>query len=264
MKNCYCIPVPAAPRRGLNLPQLLSLLGSHLLRFCALLFLPSAAEQAAGEPRMTASQWMAGVLRTAANPQMAGILRTAANPRMTGILRTAATPWMAGTLQTAANQRTAANQQAEKFLSLYGNAILRLAYSYVHNKEDAEDILQETLIRVLKANPAFENEAHEKAYLLRTAANLAKNRIAYNRGHRTDELNEELIAEEREDLSFVWEAVKSLPETSREVLHLFYYEGLPTAVIAGILGRKEATVRSDLMRGRERLRKLLKEEYDFE
>lgn len=222
MENCYCIPVPAVPRRDLNLSWLLSLLASHLLRFCALLFLPSAAEQAAGD------RW------AAVNPRTAGVLRTAAN------------------------------QQAEKFLSLYGNAILRLAYSYVHNKEDAEDILQETLIRVLKANPAFENEAHEKAYLLRTAANLAKNRIAYNRGHMTDELNEDLIAEEREDLSFVWEAVKSLPGTSREVLHLFYYEGLPTAAIAGILGRKEATVRSDLMRGRERLRKLLKEEYDFE
>ena len=72
------------------------------------------------------------------------------------------------------------------------------------------------------------------------------------------------MAEDREDLSFVWEAVKELPEKYREVIHLFYEEGLSTAEIAQILGRKEATVRSDLLRGREKLRIILKEAYDFE
>ena len=85
----------------------------------------------------------------------------------------------------------------------YGNAILRLAYSYVHNIEDAEDILQETLIRVLKSNPVFANENHEKGYLLRDASNIAKNHIEYNKIRETDELNNELIAENRDDLSFI-------------------------------------------------------------
>lgn len=160
--------------------------------------------------------------------------------------------------------RTAVNRCAEHYMEEYGNAILRLAYSYVHNMEDAEDILQETLIRVLEANPAFENSAHEKAYLLRTASNLAKNRISYNKLRETDELDEELAAEGRQDLSYVWEAVKSLPEKSRDVLHLFYYEGYSSAEIARILQRKEATVRSDLNRARKQLKILLKEEYDFE
>lgn len=77
-------------------------------------------------------------------------------------------------------------------------------------------------------------------------------------------LREELTAEDRADLSFVWEAVKSLPETAGAVLHLYYYEGCKAAEIAQILGRSESTVRSDLKRGRERLREILKEEYDFE
>ena len=79
-----------------------------------------------------------------------------------------------------------------------------------------------------------------------------------------DELNEQLAAEGREDLSFVWEAVKQLPERQRAVIHLFYREGYQTRDIARILGRNEATVRSDLRRARERLRTVLKEEYDFE
>ncbi len=153
--------------------------------------------------------------------------------------------------------------RAKRFLKIHGNAILRLAYSYLHNMADAEDVLQDTVIRVLEANPEFESEEHEKAYLLRCAANVAKNKIEYNKYRETDELNEELVAEQREDLAFVWEAVKQLPENAREVVHLYYVEGYRTAEIAELLGRKESTVRSDLKRARARLKEILKEEYDF-
>jgi len=162
-----------------------------------------------------------------------------------------------------AAEHAAINKRAESFMTRHGNQILRLAYSYVHNMADAEDILQETLIKVLEANPVFENEAHEKAYLLRTAANIAKNHIAASKRHEADELKEEFIAEEKEDFSFVWDAVKSLPDTQREVIHLFYQEGYQTSEIADIIGRKDSTVRSDLKRARERLKTILKEEYDF-
>lgn len=154
-------------------------------------------------------------------------------------------------------------QKAEELMQLYGNAILRLAYSYLHNRSDAEDIVQETLIRYLVKRPALESGAHEKAWLLRVAGNLSKNRILYNKLRETDELDEQLIGEKREDLSYVWQAVKSLPVAYRESVHLFYYEGYSTAQIAEILQKKEATVRSDLRRGRIMLKEILKEAYDF-
>lgn len=159
--------------------------------------------------------------------------------------------------------REATTARAEKLLDAYGNQILRLAYSYLHNMSDAEDILQDTLIQFLQTAPELESEQHEKAWLLRVAANLSKNRIAYNRVRDADELSDELVAEKREDLSFVWEAVKQLPEKYREVIHLFYYEGYSTAQIADILGQKESTVRSQLDRGRKQLKDVLKEAYDF-
>ena len=62
----------------------------------------------------------------------------------------------------------------------------------------------------------------------------------------------------------MWEAVKSLPVKYREVIHLFYHEGYQTVQIAKVLGRNESTVRSDLRRGREKLKEVLKGEYDFE
>ena len=152
----------------------------------------------------------------------------------------------------------------ETVLDIYGNAILRLAYSYLHNMSDAEDILQDTLIKYMQSSPAFLTESHKKAWLLHVAANLSKNKIDYNKIRETDELEETLVAEEREDLSFVWEAVKALPEKYREVLHLYYQEGYPTKEISKILNRNESSIRSDLKRGREALKQVLKAAYDFE
>ena len=156
------------------------------------------------------------------------------------------------------------SQQAAQILDTYGDTILRYAYSYLHNRSDTEEVLQDTLIQFLKTRPVFESDEHEKAWLLQVAGNLCKNRLKYNSLRQTDELREELIAEQREDLSFIWDAVQALPVQYREVIHLFYREGYSTREISQILGRKEATIRSDLSRGRGKLKELLKEAYDFE
>ena len=162
------------------------------------------------------------------------------------------------------SERDELNLRAEELLNEHGNSILRLAYSYLHNYADAEEVLQDTLINFVRAKPVFQNSRHARAWLLRVAANLSKNALKYKGRHETDELSESLIAEEKEDLSFVWEAVRELPEKYREVIHLYYYEGFSTADISQALGRSESSVRSELCRGRERLKKVLREDYDFE
>lgn len=156
------------------------------------------------------------------------------------------------------------NATAVRILNLYENTILRMAYSYLHNMEDAEDIVQETVIRYWQKAPRNMDMTKEKAWLLTVAANLSKNKLRYKKLRKADELLDTLIQEEREDLSFVWEAVKTLPVKYREAVHLFYYEGYSTRDIAKILNRNESSVRSDLRRGREQLKKILKEAYDFE
>lgn len=155
------------------------------------------------------------------------------------------------------------NRQAERLLDRYGQSVLRLSYAYLHNMSDAEEILQDTLVQFLKTSPVFDSPDHEKAWLLRVASNLCKNRLIYDRRRRADPLSETLAQEDRPDLSFVWEAVKALPVHQREVVHLFYHEGFATAEIARIVGRKESTVRSDLRRARLRLKEILKEGYDL-
>ena len=113
-----------------------------------------------------------------------------------------------------AREKADVNVRAAEILDTHGNAILRYAYSYLHNMEDAEEVLQDTLVQFLKTAPAFESEAHEKAWLLRVAGNLSKNRLAYNAVRAADELNDELVAENRDDLSFVWQPCATFPKST--------------------------------------------------
>ena len=62
----------------------------------------------------------------------------------------------------------------------------------------------------------------------------------------------------------IMEAVVKLPRKYREVIHLFYYQQMSVREIAEATERKESTVTSQLTRGREMLRKNLKEEYQYE
>ena len=153
---------------------------------------------------------------------------------------------------------------AARLFDEYGNSIYRLAYSYVRSSQDAEDVLQDTLVQFLRKEPRFNDAQHEKAWLLRVAANLAKNRLKSPRAGRIDELADRLTSDDDPDLAFVWDAVGSLPEQQCEVIHLFYQEGYSTREIARILERNESTVRSDLTRGRNALRDVLKGAYDFD
>lgn len=167
-------------------------------------------------------------------------------------------------LPAAQQDQQARAQKVEEFLDRYGNSLLRFAYSYVHNLSDAEEMVQDTLLQYFKTSPVLETKQHEKAWLMRVCANLCKNRLDYNARRQADQLSDLLAAEPQQDLSFVWEAVKALPQKYREVLHLFHYEGYPTSHIAQLLGKKESTVRSLLLRGRTKLKQVLKEGYDFE
>ena len=151
------------------------------------------------------------------------------------------------------------NVQVEQVLSRYGALILHLAYSYLHNQSDAEDILQDTLIQYLKRTEAFESPEHEKAWLIRVTGNLCKNKLK-SAGYSYEELPEDYGTDGIPEESIaIFHAVQALPLKYREVIHLFYYEDATTAQIAKMLGKNEVTVRSLLSRGRKILKKQLEE-----
>lgn len=161
----------------------------------------------------------------------------------------------------------------EDIMRIYGNDVLRFAYSYVKDYQTAEDIFQEVFIKVNGAAPQFRGECSVKTWLLRITSNTCKDflKSAYSR-HVTlfaegeeenlsvDDMTEK--AEQKEQSRKVREAVLSLPEEFREVLLCLYFEELSVKETAEALGIRTGTVKSRLSRARERLRVLLSEKLE--
>lgn len=155
-------------------------------------------------------------------------------------------------------------ERAERLANTYSDAILRLSYTYLKNTEDAQDICQTVFVKLLSQPREFASCEHEKAYVLRMAANACKDLLKSPWRKRKCSLEEcmQVPAPEESDGS-VLAAVNRLPEGYRAVIYLFYYEGYNAAEIGRILGIPTATVHTRLARGRERLKTFL-EEYGYE
>ena len=143
----------------------------------------------------------------------------------------------------------------------YAPAIFRLAYARTGSRADAEDIMQEVFVRLLRAGPDFADRAHARAWLLRVAANCANDWFRAPWRRREGPLTDSLPAPEHEDGGVV-EAVLALPAKYRTAVHLYYYEELSVAEIAKIMGKSEGAVKSRLFRARALLRDTLKEDDD--
>lgn len=65
-------------------------------------------------------------------------------------------------------------EQAERLANTYADAILRLSYTYLKNTHDAQDICQTVFVKLLMEPREFKSPEHERAYILRMAANACK------------------------------------------------------------------------------------------
>ena len=147
----------------------------------------------------------------------------------------------------------------EAVIRRYSNMVYRLSFARTGNTSDAEDLYQEVFLRYLTKAPLFVSEEHRKAWLLKVTVNCA-NRFHAMRGRRRTEPLSQALSVPAPEGEGLWEELRRLPKRDRTILHLYYYEDLTTEEIAQILERNPATVRSQLLRARNRLKKLLLEE----
>lgn len=132
--------------------------------------------------------------------------------------------------------------------------VWNLCYTYLRHPADTEDAVQETFLRLARRGKSFRNREHEKAWLIVTAGNVCKDELK-RKGRNTIGLEAagQLAAPRmREDGTLL--ALKSLPEHYRTVLYLYYYEGWSTKQIGKLLRKPDATIRSQLHRGRNLLK----------
>jgi len=145
------------------------------------------------------------------------------------------------------------NEYLEILVDKYSDMVYRLAMSRTRNKEISEDVYQEVFLRLAKKCPDFENENHEKAWLIKVTINCTKNILAGKWLKNTEELTEELAFSDPEKHD-VYYAVMELPLKYRTIIHLFYYEGYKIEEISKILHINENTIKSQLSRAREKLK----------
>ena len=151
------------------------------------------------------------------------------------------------------------NAEIERVVNEYATMLLRVAYSQLNNRAEAEDTVQEVLLKYMEKAPIFQSEEDEKAWLLRVTVNHCKNHLASAWFRKRADLDEGIPALDNAELEVV-SAVAALPAKYRAVVHLYYFEGYSTKEIAEILHSRPNTVSSRLSRARALLAKALKEE----
>ena len=143
----------------------------------------------------------------------------------------------------------------------YMDMVYRIALNWFRNVPDAEDVTQNTMLRLCRTDTAFADGEHLRYWLVRVAVNECKRLSKCFWRTRTVPLeNCPEPAFSDEGRREVYREVMALPGKYRVPLYLYYYEGYPVKDIAALLGMKPSTVQTRLARGREQLKTILTEE----
>jgi RNA polymerase sigma-70 factor (ECF subfamily) len=151
----------------------------------------------------------------------------------------------------------------------YSGLLYRVALSVLRNAAEAEDVVQDSFVRVLQQKEKLSGVVEVRPWLVKIAWNLAIDRRRRIRPEQMDEgfaaglvatdlAADEAIGEARR-IAKVLSAIESLPGREREAVLLSAMEELSTAEIGKVLGQSESSVRALLFRARKRLRERLGE-----
>lgn len=157
-------------------------------------------------------------------------------------------------------------QEFEQIYERYKTMLYRIAFTYLKNNDDVEDVLQEVFCKRFYHAPAFKDEEHEKFWMIRITVNLSKDslRSFWRRNvatmeeilHLSDVVRWNFTEEEKD----IFKKVIMLPEKQKTAIYLHYYEGYSCKEIADILKCKESAVKMRLKKGRELLKLHLEKE----
>ncbi|HEF1906246.1 TPA: sigma-70 family RNA polymerase sigma factor [Bacillus cereus] len=159
----------------------------------------------------------------------------------------------------------------DEIMNKYGQEVLQLVYSYVNNKEIAEDLTQDIFVKCYKSLHTYKGNSNLKTWLWRIAINHCKDYLKswYNKKVIVTEDDftymeiqkesvEQTVIQNAEDRELA-SAVMSLPIKYREVIYLFYYEELSIKEIATVIDVKENTIKTRLKKAKELLKEGLEE-----
>lgn len=156
------------------------------------------------------------------------------------------------------------NQQYTCLVKKYIDTVFRVALNYTKSMPDAEDIVQNVFLALLRQTKPFDSEEHIRAWLIRVTVNECKkwHRSPWRRHISFEEYAAALpdVADSHKD---ILRAVLALPRKYRLPIYLYYYEEYSTQEIADLLKIPKGTVCTNLSRGREMLKLQLMEDEEY-
>ena len=147
-------------------------------------------------------------------------------------------------------------QEVGRLYDTYAQDVYRLALSYLRSTQDAEDICHSVFLTLVEKDVTL-FPGHEKAWLLKCAANACKNHLKSFWKQHTEELSDNMAFCDETDRE-LWAVVATLPPKYRAVVHLYYYEGYSQEEIGKILGITRTAVQTRMQRARNALEKEMK------
>ena len=156
----------------------------------------------------------------------------------------------------------------EEMAALYRrhvSMVYQICLMLMKNVPDAEDAAQNVFRKVMEQDMPFRDPEHEKAWLIVTARNECRDQLKHwwRKKREGAEALQHMSWEQPEDTGLK-ELIWALPEQDRLVLYLHYYQGYTSQEIAQLLGKKPSTVRTWLVRARQKLKLRMEAEgYDI-
>lgn len=110
------------------------------------------------------------------------------------------------------------------YVSKYQSMVYRIAFSYVKNSSDAEDIVQNVFLKLYDSKITFESDENVKRWLIRVAINCSKNHLKSFWIKKRDTLDEGVYLATERDFVILDELWQLKPDY-RIAIYLYYYEG---------------------------------------
>jgi len=154
--------------------------------------------------------------------------------------------------------KTIAGLHVHEIVQTYSDTLIRIAVQQTKNMSEAEDIVQEVYMTLMRQKKPFDNEEHLKAWLIKVTFNKCKDYFKSSRVKRMVPITEEMTFIAKEEQAVLPE-IMGLEPQDRTIVYLHYYEGYKTAEIANLLEINVNTVGSKLRRIRMKLKNILEE-----
>ena len=147
----------------------------------------------------------------------------------------------------------------------YCKAMFNTAYNFIKDDDIAKDVMQEAFIKAFKKIESFSGEATFGAWLKRIVVNQSLDYIKKQK-IQTVELNDNIVYMADEEplevdaeikLSAIYKCIEELPQKCKNVVKLYLIEGYDHQEVAQILEISEVASRSQLSRGKSKLKELL-------